>query len=144
MSKRSNLKKLHDEILNINSFKNIEHEEIATTAESTSRRDTSLHIPSQEEATIEKERNLYYSFLFNDNKHPITKGIKNKLIRYDAFGQKITKDKKKQRVSFIDELNKYKPIAIITNIESYKKSYNKVRYGKSSHSRVNCNCCVVF
>ena len=104
MSKRSNLKKLHDEILNINSFKNIEHEEIATTAESTSRRDTSLHIPSQEEATIEKERNLYYSFLFNDNKHPITKGIKNKLIRYDAFGQKITKDKKKQRVSFIDEL----------------------------------------
>ena len=43
---------------------------------------------------VEKERNLYYSFLFNDNKQPIKKGIKNKLIRYDAFGQKITKDKK--------------------------------------------------
>lgn len=80
---------------------------------------------------------MYYSFLFNDNKQPIKKGIKNKLIRYDAFGQKITKDKKRQRVSFIDELNKYKPIAIITNIESYKKSYNKMRYGKKSNQRVN-------
>ncbi len=137
MSKRNNLRRLHDEILNINSFKNIEHEEIATTAESTSRRETSLHIPSQEEANVEKERNLYYSFLFNDNKQHIKKGIKNKLIRYDAFGQKITKDKKRQRVSFIDELNKYKPIAIITNIESYKKSYNKMRYGKKSNQRVN-------
>ena len=94
MSKRNYLRRLHDEILNINSFKNIEHEEIATTAESTNRRDTSLHIPSQEEATIEKERNLYYSFLFNDNKQPIKKGIKNKLIRYDAFGQKTKKTKK--------------------------------------------------
>ena len=137
MSKRNNLRRLHDEILNINSFKNIEHEEIATTAESTSRRETSLHIPSQEEANVEKERNLYYSFLFNDNKQPIKKGIKNKLIRYNAFGQKKTKDKKRQRVSFIDELNKYKPIAIITNIESYKKSYNKMRYGKKSNQRVN-------
>ena len=36
-----------------------------------------------------------------------------------------------------DELNKYKPIAIITNIESYKKSYNKMRYGKKSNQRVN-------
>ena len=52
MSKRNNLRRLHDEILNINSFKNIEHEEIATTAESTSRRETSLHIPSQEEANM--------------------------------------------------------------------------------------------
>lgn len=144
MSKRTKLQRLHDEILNINSFKVNEHEEIATTAESTSRRDTSPHLRSQEEANIEKERNLYYSFLFNDNKQSANKKIKNKLVRYDAFGQKITKDKRKQKVSFIDELNKYKPIATITNIESYKKSYNKLSYGNNSHSKVNCNCCVVF
>ena len=68
MSKRNNLRRLHDEILNINSFKNIEHEELATTAESTSRRETSLHIPSQEEANEKKNETciiLFYLMIIN-------------------------------------------------------------------------------
>ena len=68
MSKRNNLRRLHDEILNINSFKNIEHEEIATTAESTNRRETSLHIPSQEEANEKKNETciiLFYLMIIN-------------------------------------------------------------------------------
>ena len=142
MLKTSKLLRLHDEILNINSYKVTEHEDIAT--ESTSKLGLSLHI---QDDNNEKEKIINYSYLLNDhNKDSIRINIdkKKKQYRYDAFGEKITKDKKRQKVSFIDDLNKYKPIAAITNIESYKKYYNKVKYTKQSIEKENCTCCIIY
>lgn len=142
MLKTSKLLRLHDEILNINSYKVAEHEDIAT--ESTSKLGLSLHI---QDDNNEKEKIINYSYLLNDNnKDSIRLNIdrKKKQYRYDAFGEKITKDKKRQKVSFIDDLNKYKPIAAITNIESYKKYYNKVKYTRQSIEKENCTCCIIY
>ena len=62
MLKTSKLLRLHDEILNINSYKVTEHEDIAT--ESTSKLGLSLHI---QDDNNEKEKIINYSYLLNDH-----------------------------------------------------------------------------
>ena len=63
--------------------------------------------------------------------------------RTDYFGEKITKDKKKQRVTFIDQVED-KSFATVINIQSIKFLYNIVFYGNSNKKNDSCQCCVVF
>ena len=70
--------------------------------------------------------------------------------RKDAFGNEIKKkNKKKIRVSFIDELHEGQPLANIIDIESFKKfnfivGMPKEEHIKKTHINSNCQCCVVF
>ena len=69
--------------------------------------------------------------------------------RRDYFGNIIKKkNRKKIKVSFVDEINKNKHLAEIIDIESYKK-YNYI-FGMPSEDnynqnlKTNCQCCIVF
>ena len=69
--------------------------------------------------------------------------------RRDFFGNIIKKkNRKKIKVSFVDEINKNKHLAEIIDIESYKK-YNYI-FGMPSEDnynqnlKTNCQCCIVF
>lgn len=69
--------------------------------------------------------------------------------RRDAYGNLINKkNKRKVKVSFIDEIEEEKPFASVTNIESYKK-YNYILGYPSEQNfnknvRTNCQCCLVY
>ena len=69
--------------------------------------------------------------------------------RRDYFGNIIKKkNRKKIKVSFVDEINENKPLAEVIDIESYKK-YNYI-FGMPSEDnynqnlKTNCQCCIVF
>ena len=68
--------------------------------------------------------------------------------RTDAFGNVIKrKNKKKIKVSFVDEINKDQPLVNIIDIECYKKfnviiGMPKEEHIKKNHS--NCQCCNIF
>ena len=64
--------------------------------------------------------------------------------RKDAFGNEIKKkNKKKIRVSFIDELHEGQPLANIIDIESFKE-YNKMNANKSNYNNKFNSCCVII
>ena len=68
--------------------------------------------------------------------------------RTDAFGNVIKrKNKKKIKVSFVDEINKEQPLVNFIDIECYKKfnviiGMPKEEHNKKNHS--NCQCCNIF
>jgi hypothetical protein len=69
--------------------------------------------------------------------------------RRDYFGNVIKKkNKKKIKVSFVDEIKENKPLAEVIDIESYKK-YNYI-FGMPSEAnfnhnlKTNCQCCITF
>ena len=70
--------------------------------------------------------------------------------RKDAFGNEIKKkNKRKIKVSFIDEINKDQPLVTIIDIECFKK-YNfiigmpKEEHIKKNYVNTNCQCCYIF
>ena len=70
--------------------------------------------------------------------------------RRDAFGNVIKrKNKKKIKISFVDEINQEQPLVSVIDIESYKK-YNLIigipKEDNIQHNNVasNCQCCAVF
>ena len=69
--------------------------------------------------------------------------------RRDYYGNEIKKkNKRRVKVSFLDEIKENKPLAEIINIESFKK-YNYI-FGMPSEAnfnkniKTNCQCCMVF
>ena len=69
--------------------------------------------------------------------------------RRDYYGNEIKKKNKRRiKVSFLDEIQENKPLAEIINIESFKK-YNYI-FGMPSEAnfnkniKTNCQCCMVF
>ena len=69
--------------------------------------------------------------------------------RRDYYGNEIKKkNKRRVKVSFLDEIQENKPLAEIINIESFKK-YNYI-FGMPSevnfnkNIKTNCQCCMVF
>ena len=69
--------------------------------------------------------------------------------RRDYYGNEIKKkNKRRVKVSFLDEIQENKPLAEIINIESFKK-YNYI-FGMPSEAnfnkniKTNCQCCMVF
>ena len=69
--------------------------------------------------------------------------------RRDYYGNEIKKKNKRRiKVSFLDEIQENKPLAEIINIESFKK-YNYI-FGMPSEDnynqnlKTNCQCCIVF
>ena len=71
--------------------------------------------------------------------------------RKDAFGNEIKKrNKKKFKVSFIDEIYEDQPLAKIIDIESFKKYNFIVGMPKEEHiegthiNASNCQCCLIF
>ena len=96
----------------------------------------------------EKEKPINYDYLLSDKKVKKIKKFnpkeqKQSSDRRDYFGEKITKDKKKQRVTFIDQVED-KSFATVINIQSIKFLYNIVFYGNSNKKNDSCQCCVVF
>ncbi len=70
--------------------------------------------------------------------------------RRDAFGNAIKKkNKRKIKVSFVDQLHEGQPLANVIDIESFKK-YNfiigmpKEDNIKNNNVNSNCQCCVMF
>lgn len=143
------LAKMHLEILHLKvlpSKKNDMHDELATT-ESTNRRRSST--PSIYKYKVkEKEKPINYDYLLSDKKVKKIKKFnpkeqKQSAIRRDYFGEKITKDKKKQRVTFIDQVED-KSFATVIKIQSIKFMYNILFYGNSNKTSDACQCCFVF
>lgn len=69
--------------------------------------------------------------------------------RRDYYGNEIKKKNKRRiKVTFLDEIQENKPLAEIINIESFKK-YNYI-FGMPSEAnfnkniKTNCQCCMVF
>ena len=70
--------------------------------------------------------------------------------RRDAYGNIIKKkNRKKIKVSFIDQINEEQPLVNVVDIESYKK-YNfiigmpKEDHIKKNQATSNCQCCIMF
>ena len=70
--------------------------------------------------------------------------------RRDAYGNIIKKkNRKKIKVSFIDQINEEQPLVNVVDIESYKK-YNfiigmpKEDHIKKNQVTSNCQCCIMF
>lgn len=70
--------------------------------------------------------------------------------RRDAFGNEIKKkNKRKIKVSFVDQLHEDQPLVNVIDIESFKK-YNfiigmpKEDNIKSTNVNSNCQCCIMF
>ena len=70
--------------------------------------------------------------------------------RRDAFGNIITKkNKRKIKVSFVDEINKEQPLANIIDIENFKKFNLIIGMPKEEHIKKDsfsseCQCCNIF
>ena len=69
--------------------------------------------------------------------------------RRDYYGNEIKKKNKRRiKVTFLDEIQENKPLAEIINIESFKK-YNYI-FGMPSEAnfnkniKTNCQCCMIF
>lgn len=70
--------------------------------------------------------------------------------RRDAFGNEIKKkNKKKVKISFVDEINKDQPLVNVIDIESFKKYNLIIGMPKEEHINKknvssNCQCCFIF
>ena len=62
--------------------------------------------------------------------------------RRDFYGNEITKQKKKQRVTFIDKA-KHRKLAEIIEVKSLKNVLEFYSEGNSEKVKANC-CCVIF
>ena len=97
---------------------------------------------------VEKERYKKYDESPTKNVK-IEEEIETGRERRDYYGTEIKKkNKKKIKISFVDEINEDKPLAEVINIESYKK-YNYI-FGMPSEDnlnynvKTNCQCCILF
>ena len=97
---------------------------------------------------VEKER--YKKYLESPTKNAkIEEEIETGRERRDYYGTEIKrKNKRKIKITFVDEINENKPLAEVINIESYKK-YNYI-FGMPSEAnfnhnlKTNCQCCITF
>lgn len=144
------LAKMHLEILHLKVLpsKKIDFHDDRATTESTNRRRRSSTPSIVKEKMKEKEKPINYDYLLSDKKIRKVKKFnpkehKQSSVRRDYFGEKITKDKKKQRVTFIDQVED-KSFATVIHIQSIKFLYNIVFYGNSNKKNDTCQCCVVF
>lgn len=74
---------------------------------------------------------------------------KPKITRRDAYGKEITKEKKKHRVTFIDQIDKKKNLVEIVNEEGqFKSSESHIITPKKcingNNDRVNCKLCIIM
>ena len=97
------------------------------------------------------------SVKFESKKHPTTtigvdtrKSAPIPTLRIDAFGQKITKDNKAYKVSFIDNLGKNK-LTEVFEVKKYDhvKTFSEIVPPKKiviqpQVSDESCICCVIF
>ena len=97
---------------------------------------------------VEKER--YKKYFESPTKNAkIEEEIETGRERRDYYGTEIKrKNKRKIKITFVDEINESKPLAEVINIESYKK-YNYI-FGMPSEAnfnhnlKTNCQCCITF
>ena len=97
---------------------------------------------------VEKER--YKKYFESPTKNAkIEEEIETGRERRDYYGTEIKrKNKRKIKITFVDEINENKPLAEVINIESYKK-YNYI-FGMPSEAnfnhnlKTNCQCCITF
>ena len=97
---------------------------------------------------VEKER--YQKYYEPPTKNvKIEEEIETGRERRDYYGTEIKKkNKRKVKISFVDEINEDKHLAEVINIESYKK-YNYI-IGMPSEAnfnhnlKANCQCCITF
>lgn len=68
----------------------------------------------------------------------------NERERCDAFGNKITKIKRKQKISFLDELNPKKQLAEVIKVQSYKYYYDSSLDSDYKEGHVKAVCCCVI
>lgn len=72
----------------------------------------------------------------------IIPSIIEKKKRFDIYGTEISK-RKKQKISFRDEVNTNKPIADIIEIQSYKE-YLNYQYDIKGEGKVKTTCCCII
>ena len=97
---------------------------------------------------VEKER--YKKYYESPTKKVQIEGeIETGRERRDYYGTEIKKkNRRKVKISFVDEINEDKPLAEVINIECYKK-YNYI-IGMPSEAnfnhnlKANCQCCITF
>ena len=97
---------------------------------------------------VEKER--YKKYYESPTKKVQIEGeIEKGRERRDYYGTEIKKkNRRKVKISFVDEINEDKPLAEVINIENYKK-YNYI-IGMPSEAnfnrnlKANCQCCITF
>ena len=97
---------------------------------------------------VEKER--YKKYFESPTKNvKIEEEIETGRERRDHYGTEIKrKNRRKIKISFVDEIDENKPLAEVINIESYKK-YNYI-FGMPSEDnfnhnlKTNCQCCITF
>ena len=97
---------------------------------------------------VEKER--YKKYYESPTKKVQIEGeIETGRERRDYYGTEIKKkNRRKVKISFVDEINEDKPLAEVINIESFKK-YNYI-IGMPSEAnfnrnlKANCQCCITF
>ena len=148
----SSINKLHLEILHLKGFptKKIEHEDLATTVSTNRGVNNMTPLRGKDE---EGEKIINYEYLLSEKIAKSRKKSKKiehkskKHVRYDAYGEVISKHKKKQKVSFIDQISTKKPLETIINIQSFKRFYNVVTYSSSLSKKGNdnnCKCCIIY
>ena len=97
---------------------------------------------------VEKER--YKKYFESPTKNvKIEEEIETGRERRDYYGTEIKrKNRRKIKISFVDEIDENKPLAEVINIESFKK-YNYI-FGMPSEAnfnhniKTNCQCCITF
>lgn len=111
----------------------------------TSRSNSSIRTMSSIKEHKEEEINL------KPRRVPYLLINKPKMVRRDAYGKEISKEKKKHRVTFIDLIDKNKHLVEIINEGEYSagqiKSNNIItprRFDKDNNDRVNCKVCIVM
>ena len=68
----------------------------------------------------------------------------NERERCDAFGNKITKIKRKQKISFLDQLNPKKQLAEIIKVQSYKYYLESSLDNDYKEGHVKAVCCCII
>ena len=98
------------------------------------------------------EKSKYKKF-FGSHEYNYIKKAEQETItgreRRDTFGNVIKKkNKKKIKVSFVDDINKDKPLVTIIDIECFKKYNINIGIPKEEHIKnndsQNCQCCFIF
>ena len=98
---------------------------------------------------MEKSKNKKKKYNFEENLKKKIEEEDTSRERIDAYGNIIKKkNKRKYKVSFIDEVKENNPLATIIDIESFKK-FNFI-YGMPKeeiihkNAKSNCQCCNIF
>ena len=140
---------MHIEILHLNkNYFNKTNEENTTTDNINYEKIRSKSINIQDERS-KRERNIVKKKILD--KKVLDKSLDDEVtkndtkLRLDAHGNPIDKNKK-QRVTFIDKINKKAPLATIENVESYKE-YNILTHfhvGENlNQEKCNCSCKII-